>query len=195
MDKRSVHTDALDTLGFIITEGSRDAIHIAVEPVEAGERLLPGQHIGFVDGKASQKAAKLLGIVDPFIQGFIMPGEKFWMLIYPRSITSLRHVWAHPEFDVAPVLTMVAQDKAASEKWLRDWCDNNDCPSYDTIMAALLGIGIGTDNEISYEIDHDYFTFRNTDSHASIPQEFWDHVEIVTGKKQICRPAYFSCAC
>lgn len=36
-DKRSIHTDALHTLGTIIGEGEkRDAIHIAVEPCIAG---------------------------------------------------------------------------------------------------------------------------------------------------------------
>lgn len=38
-DKRSVATDALETLGTIIDDKQkRDAIHLAVEPVVAGER-------------------------------------------------------------------------------------------------------------------------------------------------------------
>jgi hypothetical protein len=42
---RSVATDALATLGTIIDDTQkRDAIHIAVEPVIAGERLRPGDH-------------------------------------------------------------------------------------------------------------------------------------------------------
>lgn len=37
-DKRSVSTDALETLGTIIDDrAGRDAIHLAVEPVHAGE--------------------------------------------------------------------------------------------------------------------------------------------------------------
>ena len=46
-DKRSVATDALETLGTIIDDTQkRDAIHLAVEPVVAGERLqlLKGPH-------------------------------------------------------------------------------------------------------------------------------------------------------
>src|SRR5690348_4912807 len=97
-DKRSTHTDALATLGTIIEDGGRDAIHLAVEPIEAGEQLYPGQHIGIVDGKASTKAKKKLGIVDPFIDGFVPKGQKFWLIVYPRQITSLRHVWEHPDF-------------------------------------------------------------------------------------------------
>jgi hypothetical protein len=49
-EKRSVHTDALATLGTIIGEGEkRDAIHLAVEPTVAAEKLYPGQDVG-VDG-------------------------------------------------------------------------------------------------------------------------------------------------
>lgn len=65
-DKRSVSTDALETLGTIIDDrAGRDAIHLAVEPVKAGERLQPGQHIGVASGLAyATVACKKLGIVD-----------------------------------------------------------------------------------------------------------------------------------
>ena len=37
------------TLGELITgTGERDAIHVALAPVKANERLKPGQHVGFV---------------------------------------------------------------------------------------------------------------------------------------------------
>lgn len=100
-DKRSVSTDALETLGNIIEGGGRDAIHLAVEPIVAAEKLYPGQDIGIVDGKATTKTDKKLGIVDPFIKGFVPEGAMFWLVVYPRRITSLRHIWTHPEFDDA----------------------------------------------------------------------------------------------
>ena len=44
--RHTVHTDALETLGTIIgPEEKRDAIHLAVYPVCAGERLAPGSHV------------------------------------------------------------------------------------------------------------------------------------------------------
>lgn len=100
-DKRSVHTDALAVLGTIIDETvGRDAIHLAVEPVVAAEKLFPGQDVGIdsADGKATARAAKLVGIVDPFLKGPVYPDQRFLLVVYPRTITSLRHVWEHPDF-------------------------------------------------------------------------------------------------
>lgn len=65
-DKRSVTTDALQTLGTIIDDNAgRDAIHLAVEPMVAGEDLKAGEHVGIEDGVATTETLKLLGIVDP----------------------------------------------------------------------------------------------------------------------------------
>lgn len=105
-DKRSVSTDALETLGKIHTRQEyRDAIHLAVEPVEAGENLFPGTHVYIKDGKAfnvgfsQTDALRAVGIVDPFISVKVEQGQRFWLVIYPRMITSLRHVWSHPAFE------------------------------------------------------------------------------------------------
>lgn len=103
VDKRTVHTDALDILGRVITEDDkvgRDAIHLAVEPVIAGQTLHAGMQIGRRDDGTFgyTNITKTLGIVDPFIQNVVRPGEKFFLVIYPRQITTLRHVWEHTEF-------------------------------------------------------------------------------------------------
>jgi hypothetical protein len=103
-DKRSVATDALDSLGLIHTrEERRDAIHLGVEPVEAGEDLTVGCNIGIgSDGKAYatdfRPELKAVGIVDPFLTEKVEKGERFWLVVYPRKITSLAHVWTHPDF-------------------------------------------------------------------------------------------------
>lgn len=103
-EKRSVHTDALATLGTIIDEtAKRDAIHIAVEPAIAAEKLFPGQDVGLnVDGKGrAGRCDNPVGIVDPYLRNFVTEGQRFWLLVYPRQITSLRHVWSHPNFPEA----------------------------------------------------------------------------------------------
>jgi hypothetical protein len=99
-DRRSVSTDALDTLGTIHTaQQHRDAIHLAVEPVTAGEHLHPAQHIVVLNGIAyGTDIGQGTGIVDPFLTKPIELGDPFWFIMYPRQVHSLRHVWTHPAF-------------------------------------------------------------------------------------------------
>ena len=94
----------MDTLklGQIIEgEQHRDAIHIAVAPVEAAEQLRPGEQVGLLaDGRASKAAhVALVGIVDPFLRVTVLKGDRFWLWLTPYTITSLRHEWTHPAFE------------------------------------------------------------------------------------------------
>ena len=82
-------------------DARRDAVHIAVAPVVAGEMLLVGERVGLrEDGKAVQESedAKAIGIVDPFLIESIGEGQRFWLFLFPGTITDLRHVWSHPAF-------------------------------------------------------------------------------------------------
>ena len=56
-DKRTVATDALETLGMIINDAAgRDAIHLAVEPMIARHPLRPGEYVGpYGEGKGSER--------------------------------------------------------------------------------------------------------------------------------------------
>ena len=97
-DKRPAPPDAIATLGTIIdATAKRDAIHIAVIPLPAAHKLFPGQDVGVVDGQATAKT-EAAGIVDPFLKENVVPGERFWLFLYPYTITSLRHDWHHPAF-------------------------------------------------------------------------------------------------
>src|SRR5262249_51543452 len=81
-------------------DARRDAVHIAVAPVVAAAQLLPGQHVGLLgDGRADANDQPI-GIVDPFLAEAVLPGQRFWLFLYPGTITSLRHVWTHPAFTV-----------------------------------------------------------------------------------------------
>lgn len=203
-NKHTVATDALETLGThpIPDNSGRDAIHLAVEPAVAGTMLYPSQRVKIVDGKAvsSDTTADATGIVDPFLMGRVEPGQRFWLVVLPRTITSLRHVWSHPAFpeeatyhpekDEHYVATKALPDKALSEAWLRDFVKNSDCPSYETVIAAAVGEG-------ARSWDDNYLHFNGQDAHGEIPPEFWDHVEVVTGRTipRTSRASYFSCGC
>lgn len=185
-DKRKVSTDALETLGMKIgPEEKRDAIHLAVIPVQAGQKLSPGAHVGIdADGMAYSGSVKEIGIVDPFLESRLQKGDWFWLVIYPRQITSLRHVWTHPDIpDCDPAASSAS--RAASENWLRAFVEEKDGPDYDTMIQTAL------------ESDSSDSLFFGTDIYGDIPPEFWNHVEVVTGKKipEENRAKYFQCAC
>lgn len=198
-DKRKVSTDALETLGTIIGENEkRDAIHLAVIPAKAGVILRAGMYIDLVNGIAT-RSRDGLGIVDPFVRGQIQIGQMFWMVLRPRTITSLRHVWSHPSLPDEPIWSSTiesdpVQKKANSELWLREFCETADCPSYEVVIAAAVGRYQNEDGD-SGENEGEYLHFSGFDARGDIPDEFWDHVEIVTGQKVSSRATYFSCSC
>lgn len=180
----------------------------------AGEVLSPGRGVGLLPDGTASHYCKHLGIVDPFLEKPVLRGEKFWLVVYPRQITSLRHVWTHPAFeevaDPAPAPISEADKESArhvaerltnsGEKWLREWCAKNDSPSYESLMEAIKngGSSSSTDSDgdsYGINIEGDYISVYGTDAHGTIPPEFWDHVEAVTGRKQELRPTHFSCSC
>lgn len=189
MSERKVTTDALETLGTIHkTEQRRDAIHLAVEPVEAAEKLWPGQHIMIDDGRASKadKDGKGLGIVDPFLLGPVMPGERFWFVMYPRMVHSLRHVWTHPAFADEPIALSATAAKRASEQVLDKVADDAGLS-----RAALI------EGAIDYVDNGEYLIQGGKWEGFSIPDDFWTHFEVVTGRKvpEENRGNFFSCSC
>lgn len=208
-DKRSVHTDALAVLGTIIDETvGRDAIHLAVEPVIAGETLYAGQHIGLIDGIAfaSKTGLKKLGIVDPFITGAIPMGARFLLVVFPRAITSLRHVWEHPDFEdeavkkkVEPVIFQVITDEELNRinavehsiEWITDYAQSYGV-SYDEIMETAKSHF----TEDGKERWGDYINGGAEMEGEHTSEEFWKHFEIVTGiKVEDKNTNFFSCSC
>lgn len=195
-DKRSVVTDALASLGSIINDQERrDAIHLAVEPVQATTNLGPGAH---VNAKGEPKEP-FIGIVDPFLREIVRPGDWFWLVVYPRQIHSLRHVWTHPDFpseegrDLEAWVNRAAKDqKEESEKWLREFCTRGDGPgNYHTLLAGI------EDHLTNVWGDRDYVHFDGTDAHGEIPPELWIHASNVLGIPipEDKRATGFSCSC
>ena len=181
-DKRPVSTDALATLGKIIDDtAARDAIHLAVEPAIAGEILEPGCHIGIKNGKAyrnmdSSKPGhcdKHTGIVDPFLIRQVNEGQRFWLIVYPRQITSLRHVWVHPDFpdpEIKPKSGSVEESKKWMMTWAKEWMqdeEDDDATAYNNAISAGHETHVGHHESAADHIDG----------------EWWDHWENITGLK------------
>lgn len=85
-------------LGTLIENAAqRDAVHVAIAPMKAGTKLSPGDHVGISsEGEATEEDTPHIGIVDPFLRKVVRPGETFWLVLYPGSVTNLRHMWDHP---------------------------------------------------------------------------------------------------
>jgi hypothetical protein len=101
-------------IGKLITgDENNDAIHVAIAPVIAAERLKPGQRIRLTTHLFQRNGSRLhyvrhempekpaIGIVDPFLTKDVEPEQGFYMFLLPGTITSLRHEWTHPAFEQA----------------------------------------------------------------------------------------------
>jgi hypothetical protein len=171
----------------------RDAIHFACVPVIAKEVLKPGQHIGFEEGGYRVTGSplapyKLIVIVDPFLPRDVKEGDRFWMILYPNTITGLKHVWSHPD---------IAQDGrgvgSPSEKWLRDFANEVDADYHEMMQVASTHCEGAKSQWGEYLIEGGKWEGQNT------PDEFWEHYQNVTGKKtrdsKYGMPGIFSCSC
>lgn len=194
--------DAVATMGAILPDdaGGRDAVHVAVISAIAGHKLMPGQHIGFtkaphgdIEGTAEVEGATI-GIVDPFIKLPVLRGERFWMYLYPRTITGLSHRWTHPALqdDKAGAVYVPPGSQLASEQWLKNYAEEIDT-GYKTLMdAADKWVRSG---DYFYGADqggyHGQFEGMSTNPH------FWDHYERVRGIKieENRRDNFFTCSC
>lgn len=191
--------DAVATMGAILPDdvSGRDAVHVAVISAKASIDHEPGEHVGMIDGSdlsvfASATTATI-GIVDPFLMQTVRQGQRFWLYLYPRTITSLRHHWTHPAFKdgEAGAQHAAPSQKAASEAWLKDFTSKADCPGYHRVMGAIEEMTSG----YSMDPDQETLHFDGVDAHGAIPDEFWTHAEAVLGHPIKKRPKYFSCAC
>ena len=195
--------DAVATMGGLLPDNvaGRDAVHVAVFSATAREgTLFPGQHVAIVslseqDAIVSATAEhQTVGIVDPFLRAPVHPGQRFWVYLYPRTITALSHRWSHPAFEATDSVYVPPSDKLKSEEWLRDFVSRTDCPSYEEVMG--LAAHFAQTGDADGYGGTEYLLVRGSDAHGDIPPEFWDHAEVVLGRKIPGeRPAYFSCSC
>jgi hypothetical protein len=196
-DKRTVATDALETLGMKISPNEkRDAIHLAVEPVYASRKLSPNQDIGVeirkgkLFGVVGDDVA-LVGKVDPFLTEDVYPGEMFWLVVYPRQIKSLRHVWEHPAFpnseeiEAQEIIAVLSGNKE-SEEWIESFASSVGLDYDELIEAARDYVRCG-----------DYLNKGDLLEGEYVPNEFWEHYTAVTGEDvhEDEKGSFFTCSC
>ena len=179
---------AQDTIGKLLSSVSlRDAIHVSVMSVVAQVRLVPGEDVG-IDGTRNSP----VGIVDPFLKTRVNPGEVFWLFVYPREVTSLRHVWSHPdipdEFTLnnnstsKPISTEREKAFAALERYAYS-IDLN----IDVLMSAAE----------AYLKDGSYLNLGDKLDGLYVDDDFWDHYSVYMDKHLSShdRGNFFTCSC
>jgi len=186
--------DKIPKLGSLITDTQhRDAVHIAVAPVTAGEDLRPGDRIGFTGNAFTVGTdARIVGIVDPFLCDNVKKGQQFYMFLFPNTITSLRHEWTHPDFEREEELLKAEptfqklSGPTAEQNWISEFAESIDS-SYDEIME-------GADN---YVRRGDYLVRGGTFEGISIPEVFWDKYEVIRKTKVdgSDRGTFLGCSC
>lgn len=174
-------------LGRLIEDGDqlRDAVHIAVAPMTAGEDLEPGDHVCVLHGDMGvawsiSPTMGAIGVVDPYLKATVRAGERFWLFLMPNTITSLRHEWTHPDFE-----PRAADDvRALSWEWLRDHEDIYRFVAEDLVEAVAA---------------NEDFCFGDDDGPSwARTATFWHHMEILTGRRFDAEHrdnTYFRCAC
>lgn len=172
-------------LGQLVTgKPERDAVHIAVIAVRAGDALQPGQPVCMRDGDAHPTdRAHVIGVVDPFLDWGPSRGDRFWLFLVPGSITSLRHEWACPAFRGGEQAAPPSGSKEESMAWLRDCAEGCDVSLSRLIEMAREGGVVSHGTEYGNDIDR---------------EAFWLHLERATGEVFSAAhkgDTYFSCSC
>lgn len=169
-------------LGRIVEgKGCRDAVHVAIAPVTAGMVLGPGNRVNIENGYAFQtNDTNYTGVVDPFLRVVLQKGDRFYVLMVPETITSIRHEWTHPSFD---------GDKSTSMAWLADFAKETYM-SYDELLQAAHA---WLDKGVYHIIDG----YSTPDIVWNQNDEFWEHFQVATGRIVALddRNPFISCAC
>jgi|SRR5579859_267303 len=174
-------------LGSLIEPGrevNRDAVHVAVAPVEAGETLLRGERVFLKNGMAyggTPSLGEYVGIVDPFLAvEFATVGTRFWLYLFPGSITSLRHEWTHPALE--------SESAPSPRDWLERFAASVGI-SYDELVVAGTKASCG-----EWYIQRGSESLRDKISDPETRDSFWRNFTAVTGLKEN-RSGGFSCSC
>jgi hypothetical protein len=164
-------------------DADRDATHVAVVPMIASKEMPPGAHCGPDGDGTAGPGGKLIGVVDPFLQAPVREGQRFFLCLYPRSVTGLRHQYLHPVLD--------GDTEATSRDWIEKWADAHSIDYHD-LMRHAEDWAASTS-----QWGGDYWTEGGRFEGTYLPKEFWDHYDRVTKTTtpEEKRESFFSCSC
>lgn len=189
--------DTLHIGSIITTPQLQDAIHVAIAPVVAYRTLRPGEHVALTDEGEADIFGKSIGIVDPFLTSPVKKGEKFWLFLYPGSITSLKHFWTHPSFENKPeavpvvpspvtVKTPILDPFTKAMRAVTAIADDHDLDAEELLEAADEYIKYGNHFSQGGKFEGEYLT-----------EAFWPHYEVIrnVAVPDSKRNSFFSCSC
>jgi hypothetical protein len=106
----------------------RDAVHVPVVAMVCQyDELMPGTHVN-AQGEPKQP---VVGIVDPFRELPVTKGDRYWLCLYPGTVTAMQHRWKHPAFEESE-----ESEKDAAIKWLTKFASHvrYTYPEFMTLM-------------------------------------------------------------
>lgn len=162
----------------------RDAVHVALAPIVAGENLAVNDRVHVRDGKAYRCTSQPTGIVDPFRDTPVVNGAMFWLFMYPNTIRSIRHDWQHPD---VPDSAIARDPEGESMRYMEGYAN-----SINRSVGYVLERIRERDSIIADGVDQHSWEYDGPVS------EFWRHAEILIGESI---PAsyrddfVFSCSC
>lgn len=185
--------DNQPTLGHLLHGNEeRDAIHVAIFPAIAAEDMDPGSHVEIVDPAIKfplvgpTRGKNPIGIIDPFLTMQVKRDQCCYVLLYPRTVTGMRHEWSHPAFDEisraqdAMVVEGLTDD---SRQWLEEFArscgshwDGSTADVESLIRVAKEYVNTGIEGFAG----GDSFGAQNNFPDDN-PDEFWKHFTNVTG--------------
>lgn len=180
----------------------RDAVHIAIVPCRAAQYLSSGCPVALNrNGEAvSSGPGQAVGVVDPFRPDAmaVQTGQWFWLCLYPKTITSLRHVWEHPAFPLSkgaskPMPRHSSANKEESKAWLKEYVRKHCFYWADEIDGGLMLF-------LNYVKDQRWIYYAGSDCHGlsdvDDADELFRHLSIVLDRR--IDASYFeafTCSC
>lgn len=188
-------------VGKLITDkdAKRDAIHVAIAPVVAGQELRAAMHVYLKNGIALahsyglSRQSDTIGIVDPYIgKEDLKSGDRFYLFLYPETVSSVRHDWIHPAFP---------SDKFSySKQWLENFAteyasewsnwtypDSDKEPKASSNYEALM-------MDLKSFVETGHIALARSEW-LDLPRELWMHYENVTGEEVKYKAERLPCRC